>query len=271
MVEGSPETNLSEAASAYLASLPEENRETAQQEVYRFVRWFGWECSFASITPAGVEGYAERLETTARGYTSKLAIVKDFLAWSCKKGWSKTNLSIHLKAKKSKNGAARQMPHRPETEPVVMSREGLEKMKVELETLHAQPIESIAEIQKAAADKDFRENAPLHAAREQRSRLEGRILELEEALKAAVIMDEKPRDTVRIDIGDSVVIADLETGQEMCYKLVGPREVAPAKGWVSGASPLGRAIVGKGEGDKVEVVAPAGKRRYEIKKVESRR
>ncbi len=268
MVEGNPEPSLSEAVGAYLASLPEEDREAAQQEIYRFVRWFGWECTFASITPAGVEGFAERLETTTRGYTSKLAIVKEFLAWSCKKGWSKTNLSVHIKAKKGKGVTARQAQHRQECAPVVLSREGYEKLKEELETLHGKRIESIAEIQKAAADKDFRENTPFHAAREQRSRLEGRILELEETLKAAVIMDEKPRNAVRVEIGASVVVTDLETGQEMCYRLVSPREVAPAKGWVSGASPIGRAIVGKGEGDKIEVVAPAGRRRYEIKKVE---
>jgi len=98
--------------------------------------------------------------------------------------------------------------------------------------------------------------------------LEGRIRELEEALKLATIIDEKQSVTSKVGVGDSVILRDLATNEELRYMLVGPREVDPTRGKISNASPIGRAIVGRGEGEVVEVAAPAGKLRYEIKQIE---
>jgi transcription elongation factor GreA len=118
-----------------------------------------------------------------------------------------------------------------------------------------------------ATDKDFRENAPLQAAREERGHLEGRIRELERALKSVNIVGENRNVSLQITIGDSVVLRD-PAGEELRYTLVGPREVDPSKGKISTVSPIGKAIIGRRQGEVVEVTTPAGKVRYQIRQVE---
>ena len=81
-------------------------------------------------------------------------------------------------------------------------------------------------------------------------------------------IDEQPKDTFRVGIGDSVVLSDLDSGEELRYMLVSPSEVDPVRGKISNASPIGKAVKGKEEGEVVEVAAPAGKLRYQIKRVE---
>jgi transcription elongation factor GreA len=136
----------------------------------------------------------------------------------------------------------------------------------ELGDLKNQRSQVIEEMQKAAADKDFRENAPLAAAREQKSHLDGRIKELESTLNQAKIMEEG-RHTSRAKLGDTVVLCDLSSGKESSYTLVDPREANPATGKLSVASPLGKAILNKEKGQTVEVVAPAGTFRRRIENI----
>ena len=92
-------------------------------------------------------------------------------------------------------------------------------------------------------------------------------MELEETLKSAVVIDEKQETAFKIGIGDSVTLCDLDSGEELCYTLVSPREVDPTRGMISNISPIGKALVGKGQGEVVEVVAPVGKLHYQIKQV----
>ena len=149
-----------------------------------------------------------------------------------------------------------------------MTQQGYDELKNELAALLSKRPEAIDEMRRAAADKDFRENAPLDAAKERRGHLEGRIMELEETLSSAVTIDGKREGTLKVGLGDSIVLEDLVSGEELRYTLVSPREVDPAKGKISGASPIGRATIGKGEGEAVEVTVPAGRLRYRIKQIE---
>ncbi len=123
-------------------------------------------------------------------------------------------------------------------------------------------------MRRAAADKDFRENAPLEAAREEHGQIEGRIRELEGTLKSAIVIDEKEKVTPKVSIGDSIILRDLASGEVLSYMLVSPREVDPTKGKISSLSPIGRAIIGQSQGEIVEVTVPAGKLRYQIKQIE---
>jgi len=141
-------------------------------------------------------------------------------------------------------------------------------LKVELEELKSKKPQLIADISRAREDKDIRENAPLHAAKEQLGHLEGRIIELEETLKCARIIDDVPKPTARVAIGDSLILRDLNSGDEIRYTIVPPREVDPLQGKISSVSPIGRALIGRGEGETIEVAVPAGKLRYQIKRIE---
>lgn len=255
--------SLGEAVRQFLSHLAAEEGKASQQEIYRFVRWYGWERSCTELKAAEVASYAEHLSSSDAVYLRKLELVRAFLAYASKAGWTRGNLAPHLKIRKG-GGTAAGLSRRVLSQTTALTREGYAQLEAELAALKSQRGQAIEEIQRAAADKDFRENAPLEAAREQRGHLEGRIRELEEALKSATIIDEKAAVKLKADIGDSVVARDLASGEERHYMLVSPREVDPVRGKISSVSPIGKAIIGHGQGDIIEVVAPAGKVRYQI-------
>jgi transcription elongation factor GreA len=259
--------SLGESAGRFLASLSSDQRGSSQPEISKFVRWFGSERLLAGLTAAEIDNYAERLSLSDIDYLKKLEMVKVFLVYSKKEGWSKINLASHLKAKKRQSRQS-PIPRPGSAEALFLTRQGYAELEAELAALKSQRLHSIDEIRTAAADKDFRENVPLQAAREQRSYIEGRIQELEKALKSAVIIDGKEEAPPGVAIGDSVVLKDMNFGEEARYTLVSPKEVDLAKGKISRASPLGQAVIGKGQGDVIEVAAPAGRLRYQIKHIE---
>jgi transcription elongation factor GreA len=262
----SPKITLSEAATRYLAKLTPEEREARQPEVNRFVRWFGSERPVAQLTPPEVANYAERLSLSDTDYAKRLEQVRAFLVCAKKDGWTPGNLSVHLKAKRMKPGPV--VSVRPLPEVTHLTKQGYDEIKAELAGLKERRPHLIEEIRKAAADKDFRENAPLHAAREKLGHLEGRIIELEETLKVAKVIDESPKSTFKANIGDSLVLQDLASGEEVKYQIVTPREVDPTQGKISSVSPIGKALLGRGQGDTVEISVPAGKLRYQIRHIE---
>ena len=249
---------LAEVADAFLSYLPPAERSKTQAELSKFVRWLGSSRQVKDISPVDVASYGEQIIPSA------VKPLKSFLTYIRKQGFSSINLAPHLRAKKtsSKTVAAWQSSQVQ----VTLTAQGYAKLEKELADLKNQRSQVIEEMQKAAADKDFRENAPLAAAREQKSYLDGRIKEIESILSHAKTI-EKSRDTFRAKLGNTVVLCDLSSGKEFSYTLVDPREANPATGKLSVASPLGKAIVDKERGQTVEVVAPAGTFRCRIENI----
>jgi len=259
--------SLGETASRFLVNLSPEERKMSQQEVYRFVRWYGWERPFAELTAPEIANYAKQLSLSDTDYTKKLELIRAFLVYAKKEGWSKRNLATHLKTKKGKTTPRPAVRHNS-PESVSLTREGYDKLKAELAALKKRRPQIIEEMQRAAAYKDFRENAPLAAAREERGHLEGRIEELEEALKSVTIIGEERRNTLKVSVGDNIILGDIASGEELCYTIVGHREANPTRGKISEASPISKAVINHSQGEVVEVVTPAGRCRYQIKQVE---
>ncbi len=266
MTSGSQNPSLGDAAGRFLSGLPAAEKGTAQQEIYRFVRWFGWGRALAGLTASEVAKYADQLSSSAPDYAKKIELLRAFLVCAKKEGWSQANLAAHLKARKGR-AKLQPSPQRGLPEALALTRQGYEEIEAELAELKSKRLQAIDEIRLAAADKDFRENAPLAAAREQRSHLEGRIRELEETLRLATIIGDKQEAALKANIGGSVMLHDLDSGEELRYTIVSPKEVDPAKGRISSVSPIGKAIIGREQGDTVEVVTPAGKLRYQLKQV----
>ncbi|MCX7912325.1 MAG: transcription elongation factor GreA [Dehalococcoidales bacterium] len=260
--------SLGEAVTKFLASLPTGEREKSQPEVFKFARWYGWERPFSQLAPPHVSSYADQLSTSDTDYEKKFEILRTFFTYAKKAGWSQTNLSPHLKAKNRRSRPASPQTQQKPREPVLLSRQRYEELTAELERLKKRSQELVVEIQRAAADKDFRENAPLAAAREERGYVEGRIKELEEILKAATIIEGKKDPAQKTGIGDTVIIIDTATGEEFCYTVVDPREANPLRGKISFASPLGKALIGRCEGETVQITAPAGTMCYRIKQIQ---
>jgi len=261
--------SLGEAVTLYLGKLSAKNREESQAEVHKFARWCGWEHSFSELAGPAVAGYGETINISDIDYDKKFSVLRGFLAYAKKAGWSRTNLATHLKSRKSKAAAiVKATARNAKPEAVSLTQQRYDELKAELDNLKKRSHELVGEIQRAAADKDFRENAPLAAAREERGHVEGRIKELEQALKSATIIQEKKEPAKKSGIGDRILVCDLSTNEECRYVIVDPREVNAAAGKISIASPLGKALLGKSGGDTIEINVPAGKLCYRIKSIE---
>jgi transcription elongation factor GreA len=260
--------SLGEAASRFLSTLEPQERSESQPDINRFVRWFGSQREIAGIEASEIENYAERLSLKDTEYTKKLEIIRAFLIAAKKSKWTKNNLSTNLKLKKSKTKRGSRATKQDLSEKVILTEQGYHEIQAELSRLESRKLELIDEIQRAAADKDFRENAPLHAAREEKGRVEGRTMELDAILKSATIMNEIPDGHVHVSIGNTVLLCDLDTGEEMRYMLVNPREVDLKRRRISCESPIGQALKGKSEGETIDVIAPVGKIQYRIKQIE---
>ncbi len=125
-------------------------------------------------------------------------------------------------------------------------------------------IEAISE---ARAHGDLSENAEYHAAKENQSLNEGRILELESMISRAEIIDISKLSGDKVKFGATVKLIDEDTEQERVYQIVGDPEADVKSGRVSISSPVARALIGKGVGDTVEVATPGGGKSYEIVEV----
>ncbi len=127
----------------------------------------------------------------------------------------------------------------------------------------------IASIDEARSHGDLRENAEYHAAREQHGFNEGRIAEIEAKLSNAQVVDvtQVPK-SGRIVFGTTIDLADTDSGDELCYQIVGEDEADIKKGLISVNSPIARALIGKNAGDVVQVKTPGGTREFEIMKVQ---
>lgn len=150
-------------------------------------------------------------------------------------------------------------------ERVPISRLGFNKLRKELEHLQkSERHDVIRAIEVAREHGDLRENAEYHAAKERQGHIEGRILELQDKLSRAEVIDCSEVSCSRAVFGTVVTMLDLDTDVDVTYQLLGAEESDVSKGSISIQSPLGRAIIGKEVGDEVKVVTPRGIREFEI-------
>ena len=145
-----------------------------------------------------------------------------------------------------------------------MTRRGFDALDAELKQLKTVDRPAIIkDIAEARAHGDLSENAEYHAAREKQGFIEGRIKELEGTLSLADVID-PARLSGPIKFGATVRIVDEDSDEEKTYQIVGEVEANIEAGLLNVRSPLARALIGKDEGDSVEVVTPGGRRGYEI-------
>lgn len=258
--------SLSEAVGLFLAAYPQAKRDEAQQELNKLIRWFGRDRSVQEVRPHEVGEYAEVLAANGIAVQERLEPLRDFFLFAKKKGLAAQNLATHLKVRKSKTTSAQQPG--VAAEDVHLTSEGQASMQRELESLYEERLRLTRDIRDAAADKDFRENAPLQAAREARADVESRVRALEALLKnATVVRGHSAGGNRRAKIGSQLVLQEVPSGRELRYTLVHPSEVKPAEGKISVESPVGKALLGKTKGEEVEVAVPAGTRRYIVESV----
>ena len=151
---------------------------------------------------------------------------------------------------------------------IPMTRAGNDALQAELKTLKSEErpaiIQAIAEARELG---DLKENAEYHSAREKQGFIEGRIKELESVLGLAEVID-PTRFSGAIKFGATVRLVDEDTDEEKTWQIVGEHEANVEKGLLNIKSPIARALIGKEEGDSVEVRTPGGEKSYEILTIE---
>ncbi len=150
-------------------------------------------------------------------------------------------------------------------ERVYLTREGYEKLAEELEYLKNVKRREISKsIEHARSLGDLKENAEYHSAKEALAYNEKRVSELEDKLSRAEIIDETKIVNDKAYLGAKLKLKDLETDEELEYTLVGPDEADGLKGFISIASPVGKALLGHAQGEIIEIQVPAGALKYKI-------
>jgi transcription elongation factor GreA len=148
---------------------------------------------------------------------------------------------------------------------IPMTAEGFKALEHELKVLKGEERPNIiAAISEARSHGDLSENAEYHAAKEKQSFIEGRILELEDKLARADVIDTTRLQGKTVKFGATVTVLDEDTEEKFVYKIVGEDEADVSHGKISITSPIARAMIGKEEGDSAEVAAPAGAKSFEI-------
>jgi len=127
---------------------------------------------------------------------------------------------------------------------------------------------NVREIEEARGHGDLSENAEFHAAKERQSLLDVQIRDIEDKVARAQVIDVSKLSGDRVVFGATVSLVDGDTGDKVIYQIVGDHEAEPKNGKISISSPVARALIGKSEGDEVQVRTPTGVRSFEILTVE---
>ena len=151
-----------------------------------------------------------------------------------------------------------------EKEPITL--QGLEKLKKELKFLKEKKRpEIVSAIAEARSHGDLKENAEYHAAKEQQSHNEGRIQEIENSIATANVIDvTKLNNNGKVIFGSTVYLQNLDTNEKIEYKIVGKDEADLKKKLIYFKSPIGKGLIGKNQGDLVEITTPNGLKNFEI-------
>jgi transcription elongation factor GreA len=260
---------LIQAVGLYVGSFQtNDDRVQTQQELLKFTQWFGPDRAISDLAPPQIGEYAE--QTAGAGSTrqtlDRLESLRKFLTFAKKKGLTNQNLATHLRVPKGKaRSPAGSVAEATTT--TELTEEGHRALVSELDHLRAMRGPLAADIRRAAADKDVRENAPLEAARERLGHVESQIRHIEADLLTSVVVGVSGEPGKVIDLGSKVLVRDVDSGRETAYTLVGASEARPLEGKISSVSPVGKALLQRSAGQEVEADTPRGKLRYRILKV----
>ena len=265
--------SLSEALTQFLAA-KKNGRGTPlnHQELGRFVSWCGRDRHVVEVTPSQVADYAHYIGLGGPESVQRLTPVKAFLGYWKDQGWIENGLAAHLRVPRSRRGTGRRSTTSNSRSPggTYLSQEGYDKLVGQLEVLKEERGTVVEDIRQAMADKDFRENAPLDAAKERQGFVESRIRELELSLASAQIMRKgQAKGQQRSTVGTKVTLKDVGSGKKIVYRLVDVREADAQSGKISTSSPVGQALLDRSAGDEVTINVPKGTLHYLVQRIDT--
>lgn len=265
---------VSEALSKFESDPSKKVKKSARegsQELRKFLRWSG-DREVGRFTPHDMEQYAKEVgQSGADAAQQRLLPVKAFVDYWKDQGWTDKKLATHLRPPRSKARGGARASVRPvarpvEDEPTFLSQEGYDRLVQQVEELKSERVVVTQEIRRAMADKDFRENAPLDAAKERQGRIETQIRHLEATIANAQILAASTNgsDVTRSAVGTKITIRDKDSGEVLDYTLVDAREADIAVGRISIQSPVGQALLDLESGAEVSVPTPKGTLTYVV-------
>lgn len=248
---------LGEALEEYLGTLAPEAHNNASPFVRRYVEHAGHETAVAALTGARVESYAEsQIQVSDPAAPQRVAALKAWFQYLKKRSYVEKNYGVHIRLRRSAGRAT--AAHAVNEAPIEMTAEGLTNLQQEFDKLEDEVPALVKAISLAREDKDFRENAPLEAAREALAFNETRRREINATLRRAVAVDEGKSAGDRSTIGSTVQVTRLDNERDTEYKLVSAREANAADRKISVESPVGKELLGRRPGDEVSVSVPSG-------------
>ncbi len=268
---------VSEALSIFESDPNKKGKKGARngsQELRKFLRWSG-DRQVGRFTPHDMEQYAKEVgQSGADSAQQRLQPVKAFVEYWKDQGWTDKKLATHLRPPRSKTRTASRASARPaarpaEDETTYLSQEGFNRLVLQVEELKGERVIVTQEIRRAMADKDFRENAPLDAAKERQGRIETQIRELESAIASAQILTDTSNgvEITRSAVGTRMTVRDKDSGDVMDFTLVDAREADIALRRISIQSPVGQALLDLGTGEEVSVPTPKGTLTYVVQSI----
>ena len=269
-----------DAGAHFLNALEPEKAREERPEIDRFVEWLGSDRPMGELGAELIGEYLrervpeafaddEQPSELSDEITTLLEPLRAFLAYASRLAFTEENLVPYLLLREGGGGARGGAGAAAELGggAYYVTLEGLASLEHELEELKGRRPEIAETLRAAMADKDFRENAPLDAARDSQAHLEARIRAIEDQLRHAVIIDPETKGG-RANVGSTVKVFNMDQDREQIFQLVSPSEVDPADGKISVQSPVGVAVINHVPGDEVTVNAPAGQVRLRVLDVE---
>ena len=252
-----------EAVAHFWQSIDPEKARADRPQIDAFVEAFGVGRPIAELTAEDVAAYAQRFAGDNVEDLAQLEPVRAFLAYLSRLAFTPENLVPALNLGRPVAVPRESAMGDIGDDAYQMTVEGLAALEAELEELKAQRPRIADELRTAMADKDFRENAPLDAARDAQAHLEARIRDIEARLRHAVIIDRSQK-RGRANVGSTIKLLNVASDKEQTFHLVSPNEVDPAKGKISVESPVGHAVINRGAGEEVFVNAPSGRLHFKL-------
>ena len=279
-----PVNTLIKSVNLYTNRMRKSRKETIKSDLSSFIQWLTISLDNKSydestnleninlniIEPFFIEQYVKltNLKHSNQNASKKLTVARDYLNYIHTEGFTESNLGNHIRNKKGRRSGSVSLKSKVhEGDIVEISKEYHDSLEKELHVKYKERENVVIDINKAAADKDFRENAPLEAAREKQGLIESQIKTIEETLRKSVIINTKKSNKKNkiAQIGAKVTLE--KENKRTKINLVASPEADVSLSKISLESPLGKAIMGKGENDDVTVSAPAGEIKYKIVKV----
>ena len=279
-----PVNTLIKSVNLYTNRMRKSRKETIKTDLSSFIQWLTISLDNKSydentnleninlniIEPFFIEQYVKltNLKHSNQNASKKLTVARDYLNYIHTEGFTESNLGNHIRNKKGRRSGSVSLKSKVhEGDIVEISKEYHDSLEKELNVKYKERENVVVDINKAAADKDFRENAPLEAAREKQGLIESQIKTIEETLRKSVIINTKKsnRKNKIAQIGSKVTL--IKENKRTKINLVASPEADVNLSKISLESPLGKAIMGKGENDHVTVSAPAGEIEYTIIKI----